>query len=108
MRTPEIVANEIVSTRLELLKGSDAIKVAKLDADRSDLLADLAEDKVFMTSEGSIPERQAQARAAGAELRDVAFIKAAELERIQKKMRHLEASLTSLQAELKWMRGEGA
>lgn len=82
--------------------------MAKLDADRSDLLADLAEDKVFMTSEGSIPERQAQARAAGAELRDVAFIKAAELERIQKKMRHLEASLTSLQAELKWMRGEGA
>lgn len=107
-RTPDDVLAEIRSVRAQLMKASDAIAQKRLAADRTDLSADLAFDKSFMTAEGSIPERQAVARHASQQERDVAFIAAAELERVQKKTRHLEAALTSLQTELKWMRGEGA
>jgi hypothetical protein len=108
MRTPDDVLTEIRTVRAQLMKASDAIAKAKLAADRTDLAADLEFDKAFMTAEGSIPERQAVGRSSSTEVRDVAFIASSELERVQKKTRHLEAALTSLQTELKWMRGEGA
>lgn len=108
MRTPDDVLNEIRATRVKLDKASEAISKARLNAERADLAADLAFDKAFMVAEGSIPERQAVGRAASAAKRDVAFIAAAEFDRVKAKTRHLEASLTSLQTELKWMRGEGA
>lgn len=108
MRTPDNVLEEIRTVRAQLMRASDAIAKARLNADRTDLEADLEFDKAFMTSDGSIPERQAVARHASQASRDVAFIAASELERVQKKTRHLEAALTSLQTELKWMRGEGA
>lgn len=108
MRTPEDVLTEIRNTRTQLMRASDAIAKAKYLADKSDLNADLEFDKAFMTAEGSIPERQAVGRAVSVAARDEAFIAASEFERVKSKTRHLEASLTSLQTELKWMRGEGA
>lgn len=108
MRTPDDVLNEIRTTRTQLMKASDAISKAKYLADKADLDADLEFDKAFMTAEGSIPERQAVGRALSVSARDEAFIASAEFERVRAKTRHLEASLTSLQTELKWMRGEGA
>lgn len=94
--------------RAKLNRASEAIAKARLNAERTDLDADLAADKAFLVSDGSIPERQAVARAASADERDKAFIAAAEFDRVKAKTRHLEAALTSLQTELKWMRGEGA
>ena len=108
MRTPDDVLEEIRSVRAKLNQASEAIATSRLKAERADLAADLSFDKAFMVAEGSIPERQAVGRAASAAERDVAFIAAAEFDRVKAKTRHLEASLTSLQTELKWMRGEGA
>lgn len=108
MRTPDDVLEEIRSIRSKLMHASQAIADARLNADRADLAADLEFDKAFISAEGPIPVRQGVARAASIDSRDTAFIAAAELERVQKKTRHLEAALTSLQTELKWMRGEGA
>jgi len=108
VRTPDHVLAEIRQTRGELLRGSSVLKDTEIAANRADLTADLAFDAAFMTAEGSIPERQAKGREASQEQRDVAFIAAAEHNRVKAKLRHLESALVSLQAELKWMKEEGA
>jgi hypothetical protein len=107
-RTPDDVLTELRWTRTELMKGSDALKEAELNAERAEEAAQLAFDKVLMTAEGSIPDKQALARAASTEERDVAFIARAEYNRVKSKIRGWETSLVSYQAELKWMRDEGA
>lgn len=106
--TPDEVLNAIRNTRGGLLKGSQAIHDAELAAERAEESAQLALDKALMTAEGSIPEKQAIARAASTAERDLAFIARAEYNRVKSKIRGLESALMSLQAELKWMRDEGA
>lgn len=107
-RTPDLVAEEIRATRNELQKGSDALYAAELKAERAEDVAQLAFDKVLLTAEGSIPEKQAQARLESQEERDRAFIARAEFNRVKTKIRVLETSLMTLQSELKWLRDEGA
>lgn len=106
--TPSDVLDLIRQTRSELLRGADFLQEAELAAERAEETAQLAFDKVLMQVDGSIPERQAQARAASTEERDAAFIARATYNRVRTKIRALEASLVSLQTELKWMREEGA
>lgn len=108
MRTPDVVLDEIRRVRSELMKAPTALADKQLAAERADLTADLAFDKTFMVTEGSIPERQAAARAASQAERDQAFIASAEWNRVKAKVKAWEAALVSLQAELKWMREEGA
>ena len=108
VRTPSDVLDLIRQTRHELMRGPDYLHDAELAAERAEDAAQLAFDKVLMLAEGSIPEKQAQARAASVEERDAAFIARATFNRVRAKIRALEASLVSLQAELKWMREEGA
>lgn len=108
MRTPEHVLTEIRQTRAQLERGSSALYDAELKAERAEDAAQLALDGALMTAEGSIPEKQAQARLASAGVRDEAFIARAEFNRIKSKIRALESSLMSLQVELKYMREEGA
>lgn len=108
VRTPDVVAEEIRATRHELQKGSDALYAAELKAERAEDAAQLALDKALLTAEGSIPEKQAQARMASGVERDEAFIARAEFNRVKTKIRTLETSLMTLQSELKWMREEGA
>lgn len=107
-RTPDVVALDIRTARGELQKGSDALYAAEMKAERATDAAKLAEDKALLTAEGSIPEKQAHARIASADLRDEAFIARAEFNRVKTKIRTLETSLMTLQSELKWMREEGA
>lgn len=106
--TPSEVLDMIRRTRAELLRGADYLQEAELAAERAEDAAQLAFDKVLMQVDGSIPERQAQARAASVEERDAGFIARATYNRVKTKIRALEASLVSLQTELKWMREEGA
>lgn len=108
MRTPDHVVDEIRQTRGELLRGSSVLKDTEIAAQRADLTADLAFDKAFMTATGTLDERKATARAAAQEERDTAFVAIAEHNRVKAKLRHLESALVSLQAELKWMKEEGA
>lgn len=107
-RTPDVVLAEIHAVRAELSKAPGALYDAELKAERAEDAAQLAMDKALLTAEGSIPEKQALARIASAELRDAAFIARAELNRVKTKTRGLEAGLMSLQSELKWLREEGA
>lgn len=108
VRTPDAILNEIRATRNELHRGPDALRDAELAAERAEEAAQLAFDKAFMTAEGSIPERQGVARAASVTERDQAFVARAAFNRARAKIRALEASLVSLQAELRWAREEGA
>lgn len=107
-RTPDQIMQEIVSTRHELARGSDALYEAELAAERAEDAAQLAFDVVLMQVDGSIPEKQAQARAASADERDAAFVARATYNRVRAKIRALEASLVSLQSELRWAREVGA
>lgn len=103
-----MILSEIVQARTSLERGSDALFEAELAAERAEDAAQLAFDKVLMQSEGSIPEKQAQARAASVDERDAGFVARATYNRVRAKIRALEAALVSLQAELKWARNEGA
>lgn len=107
-RTPDRLMAEIVQTRTELARGSDALYDAELAAERAEDAAQLALDSVYMTAEGSVEDRKAQGRAASQEARDAAFVARAEYNRIKSKIRALESSLVSLQSELRWARESGA
>jgi hypothetical protein len=107
-RTPEDVLVEIRGIRVELSKAPNALYEAELKAERAEDAAQLALDKALLLAEGSIPEKQAQARVQSQEIRDESFIARAELNRVKTKTRGLESALMSLQSELKWMREEGA
>ena len=107
-RTPDEILVEINQHRSELMRGSSALYEAELAAERAGDAAKLAENRVFMTAEGSIPDRQAVAHKASRVERDAAFVARAEHNRIKSKIRGLEQSLTSLQSELKWSREAGA
>lgn len=106
--TPDDVLRQIRETRAELMRGSEYLHDAELAAERTEDAAQLAFDKVLMTVDGSIPEKQAQARAATVEERDAAFVARATFNRVRSKIKALESSLMSLQAELKHMREDGA
>lgn len=108
VRTPADVLDMIRQTRHELMRGPDYLQEAELAAERAEAAHQLAFDKVLMQVDGSIPEKQAQARAAVVEEQDAAFIARATYNRVRAKIRALESSLVSLQAELKWMKEEGA
>jgi hypothetical protein len=108
IRTPDDILTEIRGVRTTLLKGSDALRDTELAAERAELAADLAADKAFMVTEGSIPVREIAGREHSQTERDAAFVARAEFNRVKAKMRHYEAALVSLQAELKWARESGA
>lgn len=107
-RTPDDVLTEIRDTRAELTRGSAFLYDSELKAERAEDAAQLAFDSALMTAEGSIPEKQALARLASVKERDEAFVARAEFNRVKAKIRALESALMSLQAELKWMKEEGA
>lgn len=108
VRTPDDLLAEIAQSRAALMRGSAALYEAELAAERAEDAAKLAEGRVFMTAEGSIPERQARAHEAAVVERDAAYVARAEHNRIRSKIKALEVSLMSLQSELKWAREAGA
>lgn len=105
---PDDVLRLIRETRAELMRGPEYLHEAELSAERAEDAAQLAFDKILMTVDGSIPEKQAQARAGSVDERDAAFVARATFNRVRAKIKALESSLMSLQAELKHMREEGA
>lgn len=107
-RTPDVILAEIVSVRSELARGADALYEVEVAAERAEDAAQAAFDKILMQVDGSIPEKQAQARAASQEERDAGFVARAQYNRVRTKIRTLEAALVSLQAELRWAREVGA
>lgn len=108
MRTPDDLLVEIRAVRTKLGESPKALEEARLEAERTDLAADVAFDKAMLTAEGPVADRQAVARIASQAERDVAFIAQAKFDRVRAYIRFLEAALVSLQVELKWLRGEGA
>ena len=108
MRTPDEVVDDIRKTRGELLRGSSAIYDAETAAELAELAAQKAEDLAFINGEGSVELRKAAARLAAEEATTEAVIARAGHNRVKTKIRGLESALVSLQAELKWMKEEGA
>ena len=108
MRTPDEVVDDIRTTRAELLRGSSAIYDAETAAELAELAAQHREDVIFLETEGSVEARKAAARVGAEEATTAAVIARAALNRVKTKIRGLESALVSLQAELKWMKEEGA
>lgn len=106
MSGPDEVLDLIRQTRHELMRGPGYLHDAELAAERAEAAHQLAFDKVLMQVDGSIPEKQAQARAATVKEQDAAFIARATYNRVRAKIRALESSLVSLQSELRWIREE--
>lgn len=106
LRTPDDILRDMAALRHELMRAPEALHDTELAAERAAEAAKLAEDKVFMTAEGSIPERQAQARLATPEPRDESFIAKAAHTRVKSKTKVLEVSLMTLQSELRYVRDE--
>jgi hypothetical protein len=102
------VRAEIIRNIQESKGGPDAQYAAELKAERAEDAAQLAQDKALLTAEGSVPEKQAQARIASADERDAAFIARAELNKVKAKIRELENSKVAWQAVLKSIQAEGA
>ena len=107
-RTPDSVLTEIHGLRGELMRGPDVIRDLEVAAERAEFAHQLALDKALMQAVGNVEERKAAARLSAADIADAAFIARAEFNRARAKVRGLESSLMTLQAELKWMREAGA
>ena len=107
-RTPDHVLSEIRATRADLLRGSSALYDAEVAAETAELAAQKVEDVSFLGADGAVEARKAQARIDGAEAALDAAVARAQHNRVRAKIRALESSLMSLQAELKFMREEGA
>ena len=107
-RTPDSVLTEIALLRLDLMRGPDVVRDLEVAAERAEFAHQLALDKALMQAVGNVEERKAAARLSAADIADAAFIARAEFNRARAKVRALESSLMTLQAELKWMREAGA
>jgi hypothetical protein len=106
--TPDDVLDQIRQTRFDMLRGPDIVHDAELAADRAQEAYQTAFDIALMSAQGTIPQKEAAARAASAAEHDAAFVAKAAYNRGKSKLRTLESSLVSLQAELKHMREDGA
>lgn len=107
-RTPDHVLNEIRQTRTDLLRGSSALYDAEVAAETAELDAQKIEDVAFLAAEGAVEARKASARIDSADAALNAAVARAQHNRVKAKIRALESALVSLQAELKWMKEEGA
>lgn len=107
-RVPDTVLAEIAGLRVELMRGPDVVRDLEVAAERAEFAHQLAVDKALMGAAGNVEERKAAARLAAADIADAAFIARAEFNRARAKVRGLESSLMTLQAELKWMKEAGA
>ncbi len=92
----------------EQSKAHDAIEKLEIDAERAELDAQSVIDKVFLTAEGSIPEKQALAREKSIYERDAAIIARAAFNRAKMKAKFLESETMRLMAVLKSIQIEGA
>jgi hypothetical protein len=106
--TPEDIRLQLAQVGREQSKAHDAIEKLELEAERAELAAQSAIDRVFLTAEGSIPEKQAQAREQSLELRDAAVVARAALNRAKMKAKFLESETMRLMAQLKSIQLEGA
>ena len=106
--TPEKIRFELTQVGRELYKAADALQVLEVEAERAELDAQSAIDKAFLTAEGSIPEKQAQARERSLEARDKAIISRAAYNRARAKAKGLELQQMRLMATLKSIQLEGA
>jgi len=106
--TPEQVRFQLVEVGREQSKAHDAIERLEVEAERAELYAQSVIDKAFLTSEGSIPERQAVARERALPERDAAVIARASYNRARSKSKYLEMESMRLQSVLKSIQIEGA
>lgn len=106
--TPEQVRFQLVEVGREQSKAHDAIERLEVEAERAELHAQSVIDKAFLTTEGSIPERQAVARERALPERDAAVIARASYNRARSKSKYLESETMRLMAVLKSIQIEGA
>jgi hypothetical protein len=106
--TPEDIRQELFMVGRELSKAATAIHSLEVDAERSEIYAQSAMDKVYLTAEGSIEDRKAVAREAAIAERDASVIARAAYNRARTKAKHLELEQMRLMASLKSIQFEGA
>lgn len=98
-KTPDSVIREMVSLRAELSRGVAVLHQAELKMVRTALEFDRAEAMVLINAEGTVSEREAQARLQTLDQKLQADLAKAEYNRVKMKMRTLELNLSSLQSQ---------
>lgn len=108
MITPDSIRQELFIVGKELAKAANAIYDLEVAAERSELMAQSASDKVFLQTTGNIEERKAMARERSLEEHSAAVIDRAAYNRARTKAKHLELEQMRLMASLKSVQAEGA
>ena len=106
--TPDEVRQLILGLVAKQIQGPDAHFNAEVKAEEAENVAATAFDVAFMSAEGNIEERKAQARLQTEEQRSAAFIARAEHNRVKLKIQQINNSLVAYQAVLKSMLQDGA
>lgn len=105
---PDEVRQLILALVAKQVQGPDAHYNAEVKAEQAEADASKAFDMAFMTAEGNIEERKAQARLQTEAQRDAAFIARAEHNRVKLKIQQINNSVVAYQAVLKSMLADGA
>lgn len=106
--TPDEVRVEIQDILNQLRKAPDAVEKSQYASEAAHLRAERDEAAAFITAEGNVEERKAQARLAAADAKVEAAVCAAAYQRARTKTQVLRDSLVAYQALLKSIQLEGA
>ena len=106
--TPDEIRTIILGLTREQSRGPDAHYDAELAAENAEGDYEAAYDQAFLSAEGNIEERKAQARLVTQDLRDAASVARAAHGRVKLKMRQIDSSVMAHMAVLKSVMAEGA
>jgi hypothetical protein len=87
-------------------KGTEALFEAEEELAHAEAELDSVEARAFLTSEGSVAERQAQAKLASADARLSRDLAKAQVSRIRQKLRSIESELMAQATMAKLMQAE--
>lgn len=107
IETPMDVIAELASIRAQSEKGIAVLADAEIRLVGAELMADRAEALALLDAQGTVVDRQAVAKLASQEQREIAALARAEVNRIKLKLKHLSESMMAVQTsarmvEIQW------
>lgn len=99
LETPDSIIRELVAIRQEAARGVDFLHAAETKLAKASLEAQHAEDAALLSAEGTVPERQAQARLRSEDARFAEALARAELNRVRAKLKVLEQAQMNVQTQ---------
>jgi len=101
MLTPQVISQEISELIRENSRGVTAVFDSERKLAEAEYALDLAEQRAFLASEGSVAERTARSRLAAADQRLARDMARAEFNRVKLKMKAVESALMAAATQAK-------